>query len=205
MDQGGVDGCVAGGTLRDAGTIVDDVLMAVGALAVLLLPLTLVMEILAEGEGDTAPTIVGEVVFGTVLHTVALMLETTTGHAVTGRVGLHAAAQALVMTALVILGTGSVFAMKGTHSLAVVLCPAAFTEVSVDGGRLAGGLSDSCPWTHVSTLSVVLVSHDVVVLDRVQDLGPVQSGEIAEIRVLLKSHSSSGDVHQAVEADLSQL
>lgn len=87
----------------------------------------------------------------------------------------------------------------------MALSPAAFTEVSVDGGGLAGGLSDGHPRTHVSTLSVVLVRHDVVVLHRVKDLGPVQSGEIAEIWVLLNSHGSSGDVHQAVEADLSQL
>lgn len=90
-------------------------------------------------------------------------------------------------------------------SLTVLLGPAAFTEVSVDGGGLAGGLSDGRPRANVSALSVVLVSHDVVVLHCVQDLGPVQSGEVAEIRVLLNPHCSTGDVHQAMEADLSQL
>lgn len=90
-------------------------------------------------------------------------------------------------------------------SLAVVLRPAAFTEVSVDGCRLTGGLPDGRPWAHVSAFSVVLVGHDVVVFHRVQDLGPVQGGEIAEIGVLLDPHGSSGDVHQALEADLSQL
>ncbi len=77
--------------------------------------------------------------------------------------------------------------------------------MSVNGGCLAGGLSDGCPWAHISTLSVILVSHDVVVLHWVQDFGPVQSGEITEIWVLLDPHGSSGDVHQAMEADLSQL
>lgn len=90
-------------------------------------------------------------------------------------------------------------------SLTVVVGPAAFTEVPIEGGRLAGGLSDCRPWTHIAALSVILVGHDVVVLHRVQDLGPVQGGEIAEIRVLLNSHSSSGDVHQTVKADLAQL
>lgn len=90
-------------------------------------------------------------------------------------------------------------------SLAVFLRPTALTEVSIDGCRLAGGLSDGHPWAHVSALSVILIGHDIVVLHWVQDLGPVQSGEIAEIRVFLYSHSPSGDVHQAVEADLSQL
>ena len=89
--------------------------------------------------------------------------------------------------------------------MAAELDPAALTGVSVDGGRLAGRLSDGCPWAHVSTLSVVLVRHDVVVLHWVEDFGPVQSWEIAEIWVLLNSHSSAGDVHQAMEADLSQL
>ncbi len=82
--RGGVDGCVAGGTLRDAGTVVDDVLVAVGALVALLLPLASVVEILAEGEGHAAPALVGEVVFGAALHTVVLMLQATAGHAVTG-------------------------------------------------------------------------------------------------------------------------
>ena len=82
--RGGVDGRVARGTLGDAGTVVDHVLMAVGALAALLLPLASVMEILAEGERDTAPTLVGEVVFGAAIHTVALVLEAAAGHTVTG-------------------------------------------------------------------------------------------------------------------------
>lgn len=86
--RGGVDGRVAGGTLWDAGTVVDDVLVAVGALAALLLPLLLplasVVEILAEGEGDAAPALVGEKVFGAALHTVLLVLEAAAGHAVIG-------------------------------------------------------------------------------------------------------------------------
>lgn len=77
--------------------------------------------------------------------------------------------------------------------------------MAVDGGGLASGLSNRGPWAHVSALSVVLISHDVVVFDRVQNFGPVQSGQVAEVWVLLNPHSPPGDVHQAVEADLSQL
>lgn len=87
----------------------------------------------------------------------------------------------------------------------MVLSPAALTEVAVDGGGLASGLSNGGPWAHVPALSVVLVSHDVVVFYRVQNFGPVQSGQVAEVWVLLDPHGPSGDVHQAVEADLSQL
>lgn len=86
--RGGVDGRVARGTLGDAGTIVDDVLVAVIALAVLLLSLAFVVKILAEGDGDTAPAFVDEVVFRAALHTVAIMMEATAGHTVGGRVGL---------------------------------------------------------------------------------------------------------------------
>lgn len=82
--RGGVDGRVAGGTLRDAGTVVDDVLVAVGALAVLLFPLASVMELLAEGEGDAAPALESVMVFGAALHTGALGLKAAAGHAVTG-------------------------------------------------------------------------------------------------------------------------
>lgn len=118
---------------------------------------------------------------------------------------LQAASQTLVVTALVVFSAGPMFTLNWTHSLTVVLCPAAFTKVPVDGGRLACGLSDGRPRAHVPTLSVVLVSHDVVVLHRIQNLGPVKSRQIAEIGVLLDPNGSSGDVHQAMEADLSQL
>lgn len=113
--RGGVDSRVAGGTLRDAGTVVDDILVAVGALAALLLPLASVVEILAEGEGDASPALVGEVVFGAALHAVVLMLEAAAGHAVTGRVGLQAAAEALVVAALIVLGAGSMFTLNRAH------------------------------------------------------------------------------------------
>lgn len=82
--RGGVDGCVARGTLRDAGTVVDDVLVAVGVLAVLLFTLASVVELLAEGERDATPALESVVVFRTALHTGALCLEAAAGHAVTG-------------------------------------------------------------------------------------------------------------------------
>lgn len=113
--RGGVDDGVAGGTLGDAGTVVDDVLLAVGALVALLLSPAPVVEVLAEGEGDAAPALVGEVVLGTALHAVAVVAEASARHAVAGRVRLGAAAQALVVAALVVLGAGSVFALDGTH------------------------------------------------------------------------------------------
>lgn len=113
--RGGVDSRVAGGTLRDAGAIMDDILVAVRALALLLFPLAFVVKLLAEAKRDTAPALVGEVVFGAALHTVALVLEAAAGHAVVGRVGLDAAAQALVVAALVVLGAGSVLALNRAH------------------------------------------------------------------------------------------
>lgn len=87
----------------------------------------------------------------------------------------------------------------------MLLSPAALAEMAVDGGGLAGGLPHRRPWTHVPALPVVLVGHDVVVLHRVEDFRPVQSRQIAEVWVLLDPYGSPGDVHQAMEADLSQL
>lgn len=101
--------------------------------------------------------------------------------------------------------------LSGNHkkrtltSLTVFLSPAALAEVAVDGGGLAGGLSHRRPRTHISTLPVVFVGQYVVVLHRVEDFRPVQSGEVAEVWVLLNPYGPSGDVHQAMEADLSQL
>lgn len=109
--RGGVADRVARGTLRDAGTVVDDVFVAVRALF-LLAP---VVQILAEGEGDAAPAFVGEVVFWAALHTAVLVQEATAGHAVPGRIGPQAAAQTLVVAAVVVLGAGSVCAVNRTH------------------------------------------------------------------------------------------
>lgn len=58
--------------------------MALGALVALLFPLASVVEVLAEGEGDTAPALINEVVLGTTLDTVALVLEPAAGNTVTG-------------------------------------------------------------------------------------------------------------------------
>lgn len=87
----------------------------------------------------------------------------------------------------------------------MVLSPAALAEMAVDGGGLASGLPNRGPGAHVSALPIVLISHDVVVFYRVQNFGPVQCGQVAEVGVLLNPHSPSGDIHQAVESDLSQL
>jgi len=112
----------------------------------------------------------------------------------------HEESKRSIISALVLIYNKSLLT-----SLALVLCPAAFAEVSVDGGRLAGCLSNSRPGADITTLSFVLVGYDIVVLHRVQDFGPVQCGQVAEIWVFLQSHSSSGDIHQAMEAELPQL
>lgn len=66
----------------------DDVLVTVRVLAALLFPFALVVELLAEGEGDAAPALEGVVVLRTALHTGALVLEAATRHTVSGRVWL---------------------------------------------------------------------------------------------------------------------
>lgn len=77
--------------------------------------------------------------------------------------------------------------------------------MSVDGVLWADGLTLSRAGTHVPTLSVILIGHDEVVLHRVQDLGPVQGGQVAQVRILLDPHGAPGDIHEAVQAHLLQL
>lgn len=87
----------------------------------------------------------------------------------------------------------------------MLLVPAALAEVPVDGGEGADGFALNRAGADVSALSIVLIGNDVVVLYRVKDHGPVEGGEVAEVRVLLHTHGSTGDVHQAVKAELFQL
>lgn len=87
----------------------------------------------------------------------------------------------------------------------MVLRPAPSPEVSIDGVLRADGLTLGGAGTNISALSVVLIGHDVIILHRVQDLGPVQGGQVAEVWVLLDPHGPSGDVHEAVEAHVLQL
>lgn len=77
--------------------------------------------------------------------------------------------------------------------------------MAVDGVLLAGGLTLGRAGTHVPALPLLLVGHDVVILHRVQDLGPVQRGQVAQVRVLLDAHGAPRDVHEAVEAHLLQV
>jgi len=90
-------------------------------------------------------------------------------------------------------------------SLAVVLGPAAAPEVPVDGVLGADGLALCRARAHVTALPLVLVVRDVVVLHRVQDLGPVQRGQVAEVGVFLDAHGAARDIGEAVQAHLLQL
>lgn len=77
--------------------------------------------------------------------------------------------------------------------------------MAVDGVLWADGLTLGRAGAHVPTLSIFLIGHDVVILDRIQDLGPVQCGQVAQVRVFLDPHGAPGDIHEAVEAHLLQL
>lgn len=87
----------------------------------------------------------------------------------------------------------------------MVLIPATLDEIPVDGGLFAGCCPRDGTRANVSALPLILVSHNVVVLHWVGDLGPVERGQIAEVGVLLNAYCSSRDVGQAVEADFLQL
>lgn len=92
----------------------DDVVVAISDLVLLLFLPAPVVQILAEGGGNAAPALEDEVVVWAAVHADVFVLEAAARHAVTGRVGLAAAAQALLVAALVVFA-GSVFAVSRTH------------------------------------------------------------------------------------------
>lgn len=85
------------------------------------------------------------------------------------------------------------------------LVPAALAEVPVDGGEGAGGFALNRAGADISALSIIFIGHNVVVLHRVKDHGPVEGREVAEVWVLLHTHGPTGDIHQTVKTDLLQL
>lgn len=89
--------------------------------------------------------------------------------------------------------------------LAVIMVPAAWSKMAIDGGLFTQVVSGNGYWTDVTAFTLVLVRHYVVVLHRVEDFGPVKSGEVAELGVLLHAHSSPRDVHQTRKPYLLQL
>lgn len=101
----------------------DDVFMA-AQLPVLVQHLslaTLVVELLAEGEADTAPAPEDVVSRGTFFHAGIPMLEIPAGHTVTCITWLRTASQALVMAAQALEATRTVLTFVLAHSLAVFL------------------------------------------------------------------------------------
>lgn len=101
--RGGVHGGVSRRAFWDTGSVVDDVFVAVTALA-----LALVVEVLAEFKGHAAPSLEGVVAQRAALHAGVAEQEVATSHAF-GRVPWHgAAAQTLVVTALLMGGTSTV-------------------------------------------------------------------------------------------------
>lgn len=77
--------------------------------------------------------------------------------------------------------------------------------MSIDGVLRADSLTLGCARTHISTLSLILIGYDEVVLYGVQDLGPIQSSQVTQVRILLDPHRTPGDIHQTVEAHFLQL
>lgn len=87
----------------------------------------------------------------------------------------------------------------------MILVPTTIAKIPVDGGLHASDHAGDRTRANVSALAIVLISHDVVVLHRVQYFGPVEGGQVTEVRVLLDAHRPPRDVGEAVEADLLQL
>lgn len=91
--------------LWDAGTIMDDVFVAVTFAM-----LALVVELLAKAEVDAAPALIGVETRWALFNADVIVHVVAAGHAFARRVGLQAAAQALVVAALVVFSAGTVLA-----------------------------------------------------------------------------------------------
>lgn len=103
--RSGVDSGISRRALRDAGTLVNDVFVAVTFAL-----LALVVELLAKAEADAAPALKGVEKRWALFDTRVVVHEVAAGHAFVGRVGLQTATQTLVVAALVVFSAGAVLA-----------------------------------------------------------------------------------------------
>lgn len=103
--RSGVHSGVPRRALWDAGAVVDDVLVAVTFAL-----LTLVVKFLAKAEADAAPALKGVETRWALVNADVIVHVVAAGHAFARRPGLQAAAQTLVMAALVVFSAGTVLA-----------------------------------------------------------------------------------------------
>lgn len=88
--------------------------------------------------------------------------------------------------------------------LAVVGVPAAVVVVVVEHGLSALGAALHDAWTNVATLLGLLVPSNVIVELGVHDDGPVYRVQVAQLGVLFDTDGATGDVSEAVQADVLQ-
>lgn len=88
----------------------------------------------------------------------------------------------------------------------MTVCPAPFHKLPVDDSGRAVGLALGGAWTDIPTFFVVIfVQYNVVVLHRIQNPRPVDSGQVAELIILLNANRAPGDVHEVVKPQLLQV
>lgn len=88
----------------------------------------------------------------------------------------------------------------------MTVCPATFHKLPIDDCGRAIGLALGGAWTDIPTfLIVIFVQQNVVVLHRIQDPGPVNGGQVAELIILLNADRAPGDVHEIVQPQLLQV
>jgi hypothetical protein len=88
----------------------------------------------------------------------------------------------------------------------MTVCPAPFHKLPIDDSGRTVGLALGGAWTDIPTfLVVIFVQYNVVVLHRIQDTGPVDSGQVAELIILLDADRAPGDVHEVIKPQLLQV
>lgn len=88
----------------------------------------------------------------------------------------------------------------------MTVCPAPFHKLPVDDSGRAVGLALGSAWTDIPTFFIVIfVQYNVVVLHRIQYPRPVDSGQVAELIILLDANRAPGDVHEVVKPQLLQV
>lgn len=85
------------------------------------------------------------------------------------------------------------------------MTPTTLSEITIDHSLRTGAFPLHYSGAYISTLIIIFVGNNIIIFYSVQNPRPVNGWQKAELSILLNPYGPSGNVHQAVKANLFQV